>query len=203
MRRSIESSSLSWRCSSVWLRRARLTKTSLTLRRSVASSTAPWMAVRRAALNASPTWSISRVPNASGGASAATSTSSPRRSRRITPGSRTSARSMASRRSRASSRITDRATHTAMTRDATTARRPRTPASTTRVMMPSEIGLARCSAPAATDSSRPRSRVRLESAVVFHSVPESVDGRTSVRDATNRSSSARSRAYSGMPVTRW
>ncbi|MCP9953787.1 hypothetical protein LUX33_38740 [Actinomadura madurae] len=100
--------------------------------------------------------------------------------------------------------MTERATQIARTRVATTATSPSTPARTTRVMMPSEIGAARRSAPADTASSRPRSRVRLESAVVFHSTPAvGPEVRTRFADATKWSSSVRNRLYSGIPTTRW
>ena len=90
-RRSIWSSRVSWRCSSDWLRRARLRNTSLRPRRSLASSTAARMAVCRTRSKAWPTRPISSPPVRSDGASAATSTSSPRRSRPTTSGSWTSA----------------------------------------------------------------------------------------------------------------
>ena len=85
-RRSISSSTVSWRCSSDWLRRARLRNMSLTPWRTRASSTADLMAVCRTVSIAWPTWPISSLPTRSGGASAATSTDSPRRSRATTDG---------------------------------------------------------------------------------------------------------------------
>ena len=93
MPRSIASSIRSCRCSSDWLRRARLRNTLLTPLRNSAWPTAASTAVRCTAQKASAILATSRVlvRRASGGASAATSTSSPRRSRLTTAGSRSSA----------------------------------------------------------------------------------------------------------------
>ena len=107
-RRSASSSTVSWRCSSDWLRLARLRNMSLTPWRTRASSTADLMAVCRTASIAWPTWPISSLPTRIGGASAATSTDSPRRSRATTDGSCSSARVSAERRSVASRLLMDR-----------------------------------------------------------------------------------------------
>ena len=93
VRRSMPSSTVSSRCSSDWLRRARLRNTSLIPRRIRASPTAASMAVRRAASKAWPTRPISSRPNCeSVPDSSSTGTSSPRRSRATTLGSSTPAR---------------------------------------------------------------------------------------------------------------
>ena len=88
VRRSILSKMDSCRWSRVWLRRAMLRNTSLRPWRTFASSTAAFTAVRCSSLKARPTWPISSSPYGSGGASWATSTVSPWRSRWTTRGSR-------------------------------------------------------------------------------------------------------------------
>ena len=98
-RRSSESSSVTWRSSSAWLRRARFLNTSLMPRRTFASSTAASTAVRCAVLNAALTWPISSGLGCRDGTCVATSTVSPARSRRTTSGSRTLAISRAESRS--------------------------------------------------------------------------------------------------------
>ena len=127
-RRSIASSSVSWRCSSDWLRRARLRKMSLIPCRSLAWPTAASMAVCCTAANACLTWPISSELAGSSGASAATFTSSPAASRLTTDGSRSLARSSAESRRSRSSRTMLRPTRTDTRMDITTASRPRPPA---------------------------------------------------------------------------
>ncbi len=107
-RRSASSSTVSWRCSSDWLRLARLRNMSLTPWRTRASSIADLMAVCRTVSIAWPTWPISSPPTCSGGASAATSTDSPRRSLATTDGSCSCASVSAERRSVLSRRLMDR-----------------------------------------------------------------------------------------------
>ncbi len=81
---------------------------SLTPWRTRASSIADLMAVCRTVSIAWPTWPISSLPTRSGGASAATSTDSPRRSRATTEGSCSCASVRAERRSVLSRRLMDR-----------------------------------------------------------------------------------------------
>ena len=81
---------------------------SLTPWRTRASSIADLMAVCRTVSIAWPTWPISSLPTLSGGASAATSTDSPRRSRATTDGSCSCASVRAERRSVVSRRLMDR-----------------------------------------------------------------------------------------------
>jgi len=81
---------------------------SLTPWRTRASSIAALMAVCRTVSIAWPTWPISSLPTRSGGASAATSTDSPRRSRATTEGSCSCASVRAERRSVLSRRLMDR-----------------------------------------------------------------------------------------------
>ena len=76
--------------------------------RTRASSIADLMAVCRTMSMAWPTWPISSLPTRSGGASAATSTDSPRRSRATTEGSCSCASVRAERRSVPSRRLMDR-----------------------------------------------------------------------------------------------
>ena len=82
----------SWRCSSDWLRMEILRKTWLTPLRSRACSTAAATAASCTVPKDPAIWEISRMPLVPGGGdSASTSTSSPRRSRSTTRGSRSSA----------------------------------------------------------------------------------------------------------------
>ena len=104
-----------------------LRKTSLSPRRRVTSSTAAWTAVRCTSVKARPTSPISSWPYSSGGASRATSTCSPRRSRATTSGSRCSASSSAAVRTPLSRRTRVRPTRNATSTETTTATSPSTP----------------------------------------------------------------------------
>ena len=132
--RSMPSSTVSWRCSSDWLRRARLRNMSLTPCRSRASSTADLMAVCRTVSIAWPTWPISSLPTRSGGASAATSTLSPRRSLLTTEGSCSSASVSAERRSAVSRRLMDRPSRIETSSVRMRPARPNTATSHTRLL---------------------------------------------------------------------
>ena len=127
--RSISSRSFSWRCSSDWFRRDRLRKTRLTPLRSCACSTAASTAVRCTAENASAVsvTSLVLVPRSSGGASTATSTSPPARSRLTTLGSRSSASVRAAPRSPVSSRLIRLPNPSSRTEETMTASSPAPP----------------------------------------------------------------------------
>ena len=124
--RSIRSSSASCLCSSDWLRQARLRKTWLTPRRSLACPAAASTAVLCTAVNASATLAISAIRPAAGGVGAA-STSSPWLSRSTTFGSRSVASSCADRCSPVSSRVIRRPNLTIRKTDKKTAISPSPP----------------------------------------------------------------------------
>ena len=129
MPRSIESSRPSCRCSSDWLRLARLRKTPLLAERSPASPTAASTAVRCTAENASAisVTSLVLARSASGGASAAMSTRSPFRSRLTTSGSRSSASVRTATRKLVSSRVMRRPNRTSSSPETITAASPAPP----------------------------------------------------------------------------
>ncbi|RAO51130.1 Chitinase [Micromonospora noduli] len=202
LRRSIRSSRCSWRCTRLWLRRAMLRKTSLSPRRRVTSSTAAWTAVRCTSVKARPTSPISSWPYSSGGASRATSTCSPRRSRATTSGSRCSASSSAAVRTPLSRRTRVRPTRSATSTETTTATSPSTPAAASRTRMRTAIGTERSVRASASDSSKSRNCCCTASWLACQDAASTV-GRPDRLGTTSASCMLRSRVNASLSVNRW
>ncbi len=152
-RRSMLSRRLSCRCTRIWLRRARLTKTPEMPLASSARSTAARSAARWTVPRASATCPASSSAAGPGGASARTSISSPARSLRMASGSLRRAISRAPLRRLTSSTTRPRPMRTEMTSEAATAARPSRTAAPAGVSSPRVNGSARFATPRAASSS--------------------------------------------------
>ncbi len=159
------SSRVSWRCSSTWLRRARLTKTPETPDSTSARSTAAVTAARWTLPSAPCTWPISSLPCAGSDASVLMSISSPARSLRMVAGSLRPASSSAELRSAMSSVTRPRPICTEISSEATTAIRPSSTAAPEGVKNPRAYGSVRpaASRPASVSTVR-RARAALSAA---------------------------------------